>query len=69
MTLPLWIGAAEAEDIFGVPAATVRQWARRRRLYARGLDDSGRPLYATPDIVAILSARTGSPPATLQHAA
>jgi DNA-binding transcriptional MerR regulator len=69
MDLPLWIGAAEAEDIFGVPAATVRQWARRRRLYPRGIDDSGRPLYATPDIVTILQARTGSPPAILLQAA
>jgi DNA-binding transcriptional MerR regulator len=43
--------AAEAQRILGIAAATIRQWARRHRLWPRGLDERGRPLYATCDIV------------------
>lgn len=48
---PLWISAHEAPDWTGVPAGTVRSWAGRNKLLARGLDDAGRPLYATRDIL------------------
>lgn len=48
---PLWIAAHEAPRWTGVSAGTVRSWASRRRLLPRGLDDDGRPLYATAEIV------------------
>lgn len=50
MTDPLWLTAAEAEKRFGVPASTVRSWARRRQIVARGIDQAGSPLYATADL-------------------
>lgn len=39
------VSAAEAERILGIPAARVRQWAKRGHIHAAGLDQSGRPLY------------------------
>lgn len=48
---PIWVAAHEAPSWTGVPAATVRSWALRRRLLPRGLDDAGNPLYATADIL------------------
>jgi len=44
------IGAHEAPALLGIPAATVRQWAKRRRIYSRGLDRFGRPLYDVNDL-------------------
>ncbi len=56
--LPLWIGAHEAESRYGIKAATVRSWAARRRLAPRGLDDFGRPLYATVDVLRLDAQRS-----------
>jgi hypothetical protein len=57
--VPLWVSAAEAETLLDVKAATVRSWARRRRLLPRGLDDLGRPLYASGEIL-VLAGRAGA---------
>lgn len=46
-------GAAEAERILGIPAATIRSWARRRRIYPYGLDERGRPLFDRDDLLAM----------------
>lgn len=46
---PRTIAAHQAPD-FGVPAGTVRYWASIGKLYARGLDKRGRPLYALADV-------------------
>lgn len=43
--------AAEAERLFGIPAATVRSWARRQRIWSYGLDERNRPLYDRPDLL------------------
>lgn len=37
--------AAEAERWLGIPAATIRSWARRRRIWSYGLDSHGHPMY------------------------
>jgi DNA-binding transcriptional MerR regulator len=50
MSDPLWYTAAEAERHLGIPASTVRSWARRRQIVARGLDEEGSPLYAVSDL-------------------
>ncbi len=55
---PLWVGAHEAEIRYGIKAATVRSWAARRRIYPRGLDAFGRPLYATADVLALRAQRS-----------
>lgn len=55
MADPLWIAAHQAEELYGIPAATVRSWARRRRLFARALDGAGQPLYATAEILRLRS--------------
>lgn len=44
------IAAYEAPAAVGVPAATVRSWARRGRIYAVAIDPQGRPLYLTADL-------------------
>src|SRR5690606_12318154 len=46
-------GAAEAERLFGIPAATIRSWARRKRIYPYGLDERGRPLLDRDDLLAL----------------
>ena len=50
MTGPIWYTAAEAERHLGIPASTVRSWARRRRIVSRGIDEAGSPLYAVDDL-------------------
>lgn len=54
--LRVLVGAHQGPD-FGVPAATVRSWARRRRLHTRGLDNFGRPLYSLADVLALAASR------------
>lgn len=55
---PLWIGAHEAETRYGIKAATVRSWAARRKILARGLDTFDRPLYATREVLALHAQRS-----------
>lgn len=45
--------AAEAEATFGIPAATIRSWAARHRLYAYGIDEHGHPMYDRRDLIAL----------------
>jgi hypothetical protein len=37
--------AAEAATVLGIPAATVRSWARRQRIVKYGLTEDGHPMY------------------------
>ncbi len=53
MSDPHWIAAHEAQERYGIKAGTVRSWASRRRIHARGLDDAGRPLYDTREVLAL----------------
>jgi len=46
-------GPAEAERVLGIKAATIRSWARRRLIYAYGLDEDGRPMYDRDDLLAL----------------
>lgn len=64
-TLPRWIAAHEAQERYGIKAGTVRSWASRNRLHARGLDDAGRPLYDTREILRL----AGYPPSSERCAA
>lgn len=43
--------AAEAERVLDIPAATVRSWALRKRIWSFGLDERNRPLYDRDDLV------------------
>lgn len=45
--------AAEAETVFGIPAATIRAWASRHRIYPYGIDHHGHPMYDRTDLVAL----------------
>lgn len=45
--------AAEATQWLGIPAATVRSWARRERVWAYGLTEAGKPMYDRDDLVAL----------------
>jgi hypothetical protein len=45
--------AAESERVLGIPAATVRSWARRKRIWSFGLDERNRPLYDRDDLVSL----------------
>lgn len=49
--MPTLVIAAEAQRLLGIAAGTIRQWARRRKLWARGLDQHGRPMYAVADLM------------------
>lgn len=40
----------QAADLAGVTPATIRQWASRGHLTAKGLDDHGRALYLLIDV-------------------
>ena len=41
-----WVGLREAEDITGIPASTIRNWARKQRIESRfELDESGDRRY------------------------
>lgn len=44
------ITAAEAPDVIGVPAGTVRSWASRSLIYACGVDHRHQPLYWLRDL-------------------
>lgn len=44
------ITAAEASTLFGVSCEAIRQWARRGKLTAAGLDGRGRKLYRLIDV-------------------
>lgn len=46
------IGAHQAPE-YGIRPGTVRCWASRGRLHARGLDRFNRPLYALADVLAL----------------
>lgn len=66
--------AAEAETVLGIPAATVRSWARRERIYAFGLDEANRPMYDRDHLVTMRDARqyreaslVGAPPRSGQE--
>jgi hypothetical protein len=49
--IPALVLAAQAQKLLGIAAAKVRQWAKRGKLFARGLDQHGRPMYAVLDIL------------------
>jgi uncharacterized coiled-coil protein SlyX len=41
-----WVGLREAEDLTGIPASTIRNWARKQRIESRfELDESGDRRY------------------------
>jgi len=42
--------AAEAERRLGIRSTRIRQWARRQKLHAMGLDERGRPMYDREDL-------------------
>ena len=59
------ITAPEAQRELGVPAATVRSWAHRGKLYAVGIGESRERWYKLSDVLALCqppSAATTSPP-------
>lgn len=43
--------AAQAERELGIPAGTVRAWAFRERVYSRGLDRQGHPMYSGVELI------------------
>lgn len=45
--------AAEAERVLRIPAATVRSWARRKRIHPYGLDAQRNPMYDRDDLVTL----------------
>jgi hypothetical protein len=47
------LSAAEAERLLGIPAVRVRQWKHVGKIWAMGLDGSGRPLYRESDLIAL----------------
>lgn len=49
--------AAEAETVLGIPAATIRSWARRQRLWSAGIDERGYPMYDRDDLRRLAEAR------------
>lgn len=49
--------AAEAQTWLGIPAGTVRAWAKREKLWSFGLDEQGRPMYDRDHLVALRDAR------------
>jgi hypothetical protein len=49
--------SAEAEQWLGIPAATVRSWARRHKVWAYGLTEDGRPMFDRDHLVALRDAR------------
>lgn len=42
---PVYVSAAEASRLLGIPAATIRKWRERNKLEVADVDRSGRPLY------------------------
>jgi hypothetical protein len=55
------LGAADAEKVLGIPAATVRNWYRHRArtgLLPEGLDRWGKPLFRAEDLTALRAGRT-----------
>lgn len=42
--------AVEAETVLGIPASTVRSWARRKRLHSYGLNERNDPMYDRDDL-------------------
>jgi len=46
-------GPAEAERVLGIKAATIRSWARRKRIHAYGLDEAGRPMFDRDELLAL----------------
>lgn len=44
------ITTAEASTLFGVSCEAVRQWVRRGKITAAGMDDRGRKLYRLIDV-------------------
>lgn len=52
--------AAEAELWLGIPAATVRSWARREQVYSFGLDEKNRPMYDRDDLLRMRDGRKAS---------
>jgi predicted site-specific integrase-resolvase len=42
--------AAEAERRLGIRSTTIRQWARRGKLFKMGLDERGKPMYDREDL-------------------
>lgn len=49
--------ATEAERVLGIPAATVRSWARRKQVWPFGLDAAGAPMYDRDDLVRLRERR------------
>lgn len=49
--------AAEAETWLGIPAATVRSWARREQVWSYGLTEAGKPMYDRNDLVRLRDRR------------
>lgn len=45
--------AAEAEKLFGIPAATIRQWRKRRVIFHYGLSRRGQPMYDRDHLIAL----------------
>lgn len=43
--------AAQAERELGIPAATVRVWAFRERIWSRGIDRQGHPMYSGVELI------------------
>jgi hypothetical protein len=62
--------AQQCETILGIPPATVRSWANRERIFSRGLDGAGNPLYYEHELVRLRDARRvalAGRVATMQH--
>lgn len=52
--------AAEAERVLGIPAATVRSWAKRERIWSFGLDERNRPMYDRDHLLALHTRRVAA---------
>jgi DNA-binding transcriptional MerR regulator len=50
--------ATEATTWLGIPASTVRTWARREQIWSFGLDERNRPMYDRDDLVRLRDRRT-----------
>lgn len=50
--------ATEAQAWLGIPASTVRCWARREQIWSFGLDEKNRPMYDRDDLIRLRDRRT-----------
>lgn len=47
---PVLLTAAQAQQLLGIPAGTVRQWASNQRIRAHSRNTRGHPLYHAADL-------------------